>query len=289
MPLRQLSKRVLLALIVIVASVNLVACGAAPSSTTIVLRGDAATTPSSTLPAAGSTAVVATTGTTSTTESDECSEGDCVPLPSGKVYLWDGVQLETMAPHQLLPGATVPVRFNAFDPGVAVEVWIRPVLLSEMVPDSEGAIEGTITIPLDATPGVHVVKFSGTNGGGPRDIEVLVEIPGQPTAGDSYGIYFDGFVPSEEVAILLGPLEWVVTVANQDGGVFTQVPAPLSPMEISATGSESGVTRSKSISPAPSAEVCDQVEQEIAAATDDDLRAAYELTYEAYCVGLPET
>jgi hypothetical protein len=161
------------------------------------------------------------------------------------------VQLETTAPVQLEPGASVRVLFDAFDPGVEVEVWFWPVSLGKMIADSNGEISGNVTVPVDATPGVHTVEFRGTNGGGPRDIEVLVEIPGQPAVGDSYGVWFEGFEPGENVTVFFGPIEWVVATANQDGGVYTQIPVPLHTVEIAATGNESRVSRSKTISPSP--------------------------------------
>lgn len=185
--------------------------------------------------------------------------GACAPTSMGLlVYEWDGVALGSMSPIKVVPGSTIPVHFNGFDFGssVGLTFFSDPIPGGEFPVDDQGQIAGTITIPEELSPGVHRVEFAGTNGGGPRSIEVLIEVEGRPVGGVAYATYFDGFQPGEEVTVSLGGLELYTVEANQDGGVVADMPTfdPTSPSTvlIEAVGLSSGVRVSKEVSPVPS-------------------------------------
>jgi len=173
------------------------------------------------------------------------------------IYQWDGVELVSMSPIKVEPAASIPVRFNGFNPGSTVEIVFYPDRIDggTFVADSGGEVAGTITIPTELTPSVHRVEFEGTNGNSPRSIEVLIEIDGRPVGGATYATYFEGFVAFEDVAVIYGGLEWFTSEANQDGGILVEVPMvnPVGPatVQIEATGLTSGVTATVDVSPIP--------------------------------------
>lgn len=186
--------------------------------------------------------------------------GACAPTSMGlHIYEWDGVELGTMSPIKVVPGSSIPVRFNGFDvgSGVGVTYYSEPIPGGVFTADGQGVIAGTITIPEELTPGVHRVEFAGTNGGGPRSIEVLIEVDGRPAGGVPYATYFDGFEPGEDVTVSFGGLELYTVEANQDGGVVADVPMidPQGPstVVIEAVGISSGVRASVEVAPVPSA------------------------------------
>lgn len=186
-------------------------------------------------------------------------EAHCAPQSMGvHIYEWAGQSLDNMIPRIVTPGASVPVRFNGFNPGSSVSVTYRsnPIAGDDLVSDENGEVDGTITIPDTLSPGVHRVAFEGTNGVSPRTVEVLIQIEGRPIGGTVFASYFDGFVPFETVNVTYGDLEWVSIPANQDGGVVVDVPLPDPeiPIEvpITAIGAESGVAESVTVAPQPS-------------------------------------
>lgn len=163
-----------------------------------------------------------------------------------------------MSPIKVVPGASIPVRFNGFDVGSFVDVMFfsDPIPGGQLAVDDLGQITGTTTIPSELSPGVHRVEFAGTNGSTPRVIRILIEIDGRPVGGEAYAAYFDGFEPGEDVTVTFGGLELYTVEANQDGGVVADVPMidPAGPSQvvIEAVGRSSGVRVSREVSPVPS-------------------------------------
>ncbi len=185
--------------------------------------------------------------------------GFCAPNSMGLfTYEWDGVALGLVSPIKVVPGASIPVRFNGFNPGseVGVTYYSDPIEGVPLTADATGEIAGTITIPDQLLPGVHRVEFAGANGGRPRVVEVLIEIDGRPVGGAPYATYLDGFEPGEDVTVTYGGLELYTTEANQDGGVLVDVvmvdPAGPSTIRIEATGATSGVSAVEVLAPIPS-------------------------------------
>ncbi len=174
-----------------------------------------------------------------------------------KLYEWDDAPLTGASPIQLVPGTSVSIRFNGWDPGSGVGVFFfsQPVQIGDFTADATGEIGGDITIPVDAQPGVHTVELVGTNGGNPRLVDVLVEVPGRPIGGQVYGLYLDGFTPGEEVDVTFAGEHYITQRADESGGVHVEIPMPdpLQPFtfDVAGTGLESGVTSSQTISPTP--------------------------------------
>ena len=187
------------------------------------------------------------------------ASGFCAPNSMGLfIYEWDSVELGIMSPIKVVPGASIPVRFNGYNPGsqVGVRYFSDPIDGEPFVADGAGEIAGTITIPAELSPGVHRAEFAGVNGTSPRVIEVLIEIDGRPVGGTPYATYLEGFEPGEDVTVTYGGLEWFTAEANQDGGIVVDVvmvdPAGPSTVRIEATGATSGFSAFEVVAPIPS-------------------------------------
>lgn len=184
-------------------------------------------------------------------------EAACRPSGQPLVYMLAGLSLSTTTPVPLVPGGAVPFTFNGFDPGSNVDVQLNSqgYDLGTFTADATGTVSGDITVPVGIQPGVHQLVFSGTNNQSPRSIQVLVQVAGRPKGGQGYGTYLSGFAPGEGVEVNYGGLDLGTSYADQDGGLFLQVPlpAPAAPGSIglTATGQTSGVTVTEQIAPAP--------------------------------------
>ncbi len=187
----------------------------------------------------------------------EVDPGICAPNSMGlHIYRWDNTSITDMSPIVVLPGDQISVEINGYDPGSVIHrTWLStPIPDGTFTADGTGTMSGVVTVPLDLSAGVHRAAFAGTNGGQPRAVEIFVEVEGRPAARDSYGIYFDGFVPFEEVSVTFDGLEWTSVDANQDGGTYVEVPVPDSTtprvFEVVATGAETG-EQTHAFTPAP--------------------------------------
>lgn len=188
------------------------------------------------------------------------SQSACTPSFQGVLrYLFNNVELDRRTPTPLVPGAPVPFEFNGFDPGrpVGVRFFSDPVDLGSVVAGADGVITGQITIPAGATPGVHTVEFAGTNNGSPRAVRVLVELPGSPTAGETYGVYLCCLPADEEVAVDYLGFDWGTYWTDRDGGVYLEVPAPVTDGPVTITGT--GVTTGQSVTHTFTPEIPDQL------------------------------
>lgn len=186
-------------------------------------------------------------------------QSECAPNLNGVLtYLFDGTSLTSMAPVTLTPGAPVPFKFNGFDPGspVTVEVHSAGIPLGSFTADSTGTVAGSLAIPANLSPGVHQIEFAGTNNTSPRSIDVLISVPGRPVGGSDYGMYFCCFPNDSQVDVNIGGLDWGAQPTDEDGGVFVTfpMPDPAKPgtLTVTATGTTSGQTQSRTLDPAPS-------------------------------------
>lgn len=73
----------------------------------------------------------------------------------------------TVSPSRVRAGESVEVAGEGFEPGEGVTVTLHsdPVLLGVLVADDDGAIQGTVTIPLSTETGDHLVEAVGQDSG----------------------------------------------------------------------------------------------------------------------------
>ena len=159
----------------------------------------------------------------------------CATPAAAKTYIVDGAAITDRTPVEAEPGQTITFEFNAFGINVEVEVTVysEPQRLGTFGSDANGTISGEVVLPQNLTPGVHRLEFSGPSAAGvPRTVEVLIDVPGDPIAGEEYGVFLCCFPNDEQVQITseltgFGTANEGIRTVDRDGGIYfsTVVPA----------------------------------------------------------------
>ncbi|WP_228545894.1 glycosyl hydrolase 53 family protein [Microcella flavibacter] len=119
------------------------------------------------------------------------------PTDPGADPTLDEQPTATVSSTALVAGGTVTVRAAGFEPGEAVQIWLRsePVLLRSTTASSDGSVVATVTIPRDTPAGAHRIEVRGAVTG-----SVLVDVTVSPRLAAT------GATGSVEVALLGGAL-----------------------------------------------------------------------------------
>jgi hypothetical protein len=153
----------------------------------------------------------------------------CAPKYDGVLaYSVNGVALVHPTPIAVSPGLNLPFFLNGFDLGSLLDVLIHsPVQdLGTFPVGQDGTVSDALKLPADLPAGVHKLTFSGTNSGSPRQVDVLVQVPGLPEPGQDFGFYQPGFAGDTSVTVKYGDLDWGALTPDADGGVYVEVPVP---------------------------------------------------------------
>ncbi|MEZ5340527.1 MAG: hypothetical protein R2706_03505 [Acidimicrobiales bacterium] len=168
-----------------------------------------------------------------------------VPAPQTWLAEMLGKSLSTRDPEPVTAGQLIDFGFNGWAPGSDVTVTVRsePVNVGTFTADTTGTVRGGFVMPSVA-PGVHRVIFDGVTGAGqPQQVEVLVEIDGQPVIGDMIGVFETGFAPFESVDVHYMDVDYGSFIADVNSAVFFSslyLPTLRSPLSRPATGTDSG-------------------------------------------------
>ena len=107
-----------------------------------------------------------------------------------------------------------------------MQLHSQTVDLAELTADSTGTVRGSVRVPTDTPAGVHRLTLTGTNGGSPREITVLLDVPGTLQPGGTVGVYLPGFAGDDEVRVEYLGLDWGVFTPDVEGGVLLELPVP---------------------------------------------------------------
>ncbi len=103
----------------------------------------------------------------------------------------------TVSATSLVAGGIVTVRAAGFEPGEAVQIWLRsePVLLQSTTASADGSVVATVTIPRDTPAGSHRIEVRGAVTG-----SVFVDVTVSPSLAAT------GATGGSELALLGGAL-----------------------------------------------------------------------------------
>jgi hypothetical protein len=175
--------------------------------------------------------------------------GGCQPQYGGVLaYSVNGTALVHPTPLPVKPAIKLPFSFNGFDLGSVVHAVIHSPVhdLGTFSAGGDGTVSDQLQLPKDLAPGVHKLTFTGTNNDAPREVDVLVQVPGSPRPGEDYGLYQTGFTGDTSVTVKYGDLAWGSLTPDAEGGVLLEVPVPqLAPGEslpLTLTGDTTGTS-----------------------------------------------
>ena len=129
---------------------------------------------------------------------------------------------------------SMALNVGGFAPNSGVHLVLRSnmVDLGDVTTDADGRAIFSVEIP-DVAPGVHRLEMSGVGADGVQVVkEAMVEIPGDPAPGESYGVYLTGFDAGDPAT---GTLEYVditylgthfTVLPDAAGGIFLELPVP---------------------------------------------------------------
>lgn len=137
------------------------------------LTVNAVVTTTTTAPSTTTTTTTTTTSQSTTTSASTSTSQSCEPTITLVNY--------TGAISQ---GSSMGVDLTCYQPGEKINVYLHsdPVLLTTLISDDSGNASGTVTIPLDAALGAHVITAVGQFSGISLEAPIMVEAAVETTA-----------------------------------------------------------------------------------------------------------